>query len=57
MLCEFDDRDPNRSALHLICMHEWNIAILISVNTTNTAKTTVLLWCVTVKGEEIEENS
>ena len=33
MLCEFDDRNPNRSGLHLISMHEWNIAILISTNT------------------------
>ena len=57
MLSEFHDRDPSRSALHLINMHEWNIVILISTNTTNTAKTPVLLWGVAVKGEEIEENS
>jgi len=38
MLLEFDGRDPTRSALDSITMHEWNITNLISKNRRNTGK-------------------
>ena len=51
MLSEFDGRDPSRSALDLISMHEWNIANLISKKRRNTGKK-IVFSSVAVKGKQ-----
>jgi len=45
MLSEFDGRDPSRSALDLISMHDWNIAKFNIKEQKKHRKKIVFLWC------------